>query len=124
MKATKFCDFFEFDIQKGSFRDNEDGEIYRYQVEDTHEVFHTRYVDDVSDLTECFDSMLIDYIDSTLDDYEFVLNEESEKTFYEQAQEYIEKECSELYDTDTYHVICCINGNESIEDDIVEEIER
>lgn len=77
MKASEICDFFEFDIQRfenvdiSYFYDKmfawgvdeEDTKSFTgFEVSDLQNCFRSRYITDIKDLIECFDSMLTDYI--------------------------------------------------------------
>ena len=117
MNASEFADFFEFYIEYAPGIDD-DGIPYNYVVSDNEVVFQDRLIDNVSELADCFDSMLMDYIDGTLEDYGFVEDTHSNLSYYEQAQKWIETECPELRGTDTYEVICCLVNPKLIVDDV------
>ena len=79
MKASEFAAFFEFSIDyvenmevpasemDGYWDSPEDSPFTGYLVTDDQGVLHTRYIKRIGELTECFDSLLDDYI---FDDYE------------------------------------------------------
>lgn len=137
MKATEFCNFFEFTIieehgvidSKG--RDQEGNLVdpygfyegaYNYRISDDQGTFSNRYIQEVSELTECFDSMLQDYVNNTIEEYGFEDDAKSEKTYYEQALEWIDEKCPDLQNTDTREVIECLVHPEKIVDDLVKDM--
>lgn len=118
MKATEFCQFFDFDITAQSPSDNEEV-THRYAVVDNNGTFSTRYIDSVDELTDQFDTMLYDYVDSTLLDYGFMPDDKSDKGFYSQALDFIENgDGEDLKGTDTHKVIKCLTDASLIEDDV------
>ena len=134
MKASDFCEFFEFSISKhkraemdkscfgGHFDWSDEDEPIVYAVRDDQGVFETRYINRVSQLVDCFDSMLPDYVDETLVENGFVYDEDAEANaeaaYYEQARDYISNSCSYLQGTDTFDVIFCLTHRDYIEDDV------
>lgn len=127
MNASDFANFFDFSIEwveneKVDENDlffhgtiNENGTFTGYQVVDDQCVFDTRYIDEVRDLPECFDSLLVDYIDSDLEEYGY-------HSFpfdgYENAKDWIKENCPDLKNTHIYNVICCLVNPELIFDDV------
>lgn len=120
MKATDFCKYFDFTLWvNDTNEEDESGYVSKYIATDDQQVFHTRYLDDVGFLASCFDSMLIDYVDRTLYYYNFQCDSNSDKTFYEQAKEWIENTINNpLFDSYTYEVICCLVNPHNIIDDL------
>ena len=120
MKATDFCKYFDFTLWvNDTNEEDESGYVSKYIATDDQQVFHTRYLDDVGFLASCFDSMLIDYVDRKLYYYNFQCNSNSDKTFYEQAKEWIENTINNpLFDSYTYEVICCLVNPNNIIDDL------
>ena len=106
MKATDFCEFFEFTLKKKGRFD--------YVATDDHGTFYDRRVEDVTELADMFDSMLPDYVDATLEEYGFEYDENGNKTYYEQALDWIM--CSELDGTDTHEIVKCLVNPELIEE--------
>jgi len=103
MKASDFCNFFEFSYEKEhGYADDEwyQGE-YNYKATDNQGCFHDRYANDVTEFANEFNSLLQDYVDDTIENYDFVPL--GEKSYYEEALEWIEH--TELKDTDTHEVI-------------------
>lgn len=121
--ASEFCKFFEFSLQKehGEF----EGDVFDYIATDDQGVFETRHVVDVEYLADCFDSMLADYVDDTLESMGFSYTTSADEfdclpAYYEQAQGWIETSCPELLNTDTYKVVCALVSNgKTIENDLV-----
>lgn len=97
MKATEFCKFFEFTLEKehGIIPESElyAGEEYNYIATDDQGVFHPRYVMKVDELIDAFDICLNDYIDSNLeeDGFEYDKEKEVDETYYEQALKWAKK---------------------------------
>ena len=87
MKATEFCKFFEFTLQKEHGYDEEYGE-YNYVAYDDQGVFHPRYVTYVDELTDMFDSCLKDYIDDNLEEDGFKADEYC-GSYYQQALDWV-----------------------------------
>lgn len=124
MKATEFCSFFDFSIEMSPIEvvpEDEKEELngkWIYEITDNEGVFHTRYVDKITDITECFDSMIDDYIfgdlsedkdyDGSFDNLETVLKwleaDEDRKRFYSRH----------------YEVVRCILDPSLIEDNVEE----
>lgn len=118
MKATEFCKFFDFHIIL-NIPNTEEGAHRRYAVIDDQGTFNTRYIDSVDELTDQFDTMLADYVDSTLLDFGFMPDEDVEFGFYKQALEFIENgDGEDLKGTDTYNVIRCLTDSSLIIDDV------
>jgi hypothetical protein len=113
MKATEFAEYFEFTIQKGEEPD-EFGEISKYDVVDNQGVFHTRHIDDVKDLVDCFDSMLDDYVFDTLEEDGFEVEGFDENTI---------KFAEEKYGKDSgfTEMIKAFVNPDLIEDDVYEK---
>lgn len=137
MKATEFCDFFEFSIariSKEEYKDikEDDNHWYNfhwadenedniYEVSDMQGVFEPRYINKVADLTECFDSMLNDYIDEDVEENGFTYDENNtEKTYYEQMIDWLPT--SETYKNSTgfIELVACLVNPWMIEDDAEE----
>ena len=119
MKATEFAEFFDFTISLNTegLVDDCDDEPTKYIVEDNQWCFHTRFINEVDWLTECFDSMLMDYIEDYIEEHGFEYDDDNdERTYYEAAAEWIAD--TELRDTDTAHTIYCLAAYEEIEDDV------
>ena len=95
MKATEFCKFFEFSLERKHGYD-EDEDEYNYVAMDDQGTLDPRYVMDVDDLTECFDSLLKDYIDDGIQEHGFEYNLMSDTSYYEQALKWIKTEANEL----------------------------
>lgn len=66
MKATDFCAFFDFTLERGENTD-EYGETFKYYATDDQGVFDDRHLNDVSELVDLFDSCLHDYIDEDVE---------------------------------------------------------
>ena len=137
MKATEFCDFFEFsiariskeeykDIKKNdnhwyNFHWADENEDNIYEVSDMQGVFEPRYINKVADLTECFDSMLNDYIDEDVEENGFTNDENNtEKSYYEQMLDWLPT--SEIYKNSTglIELVACLVNPWMIEDDTKE----
>lgn len=116
MTVSEFCKFFEFTPYKESYTD-EYGDVYKYHAVDDQGVFHDRVANKVADFTDEFDSMLVDYIDLTLEDYGFEYDGNGE-SYYTQALEWIEKSKNDLFDTDTHHVIEALVDPSTLVDDL------
>lgn len=112
MKATEFANFFDFTIQKGEEL-NEFRELSKYDVVDDQGCFHTRHIDDVRELVDCFDSMLDDYIFSSLEEDGF-----EKEGFDEDTIKFAEKNYGECGFTEIIRAF--VNPN-LIEDDIYEK---
>ena len=125
MKATEFCDFFEFSIKRISYEELPEDEWFDerdtiYEVKDDHSCFRSRYVSRVDTLSECFDSMLEDYIETFIEEDGFEYNERDNKTYYEQALEWCEEQ--EYYKkSDIKEVIKCLINPSLIENDVEEK---
>lgn len=120
MKATELADFFDFTIRLNV--DNEldeygkdDDEPTKYVVEDNQWCFASRYIDDVSELTECFDSMLDDYIIRDLEEefgfeYDYKTDE---RTIMEAAADFATE-----HDISYAEFVRAMAGYDEIEDDV------
>lgn len=113
MKATDFANFFDFTIQKGEELD-EFGEISKYDVVDDQGVFHTRHINDVKDLVDCFDSMLNDYIFDSLEEDGF-----GKEGFNEDTIKFAEKKYGD--DCGFTEMIKAFVNPDLIEDDVYEK---
>lgn len=134
MKATEFAQFFDFTIYPreecvipqnlvgcGPFCMCEMDEI-KYVVIDNQGIFQSRYISDVSQLSECFDSMLKDYIDDDIEDNGFVYNSKQKKTYYEQALEWLKKSSNEMYKEGYLEeILKALTDPTTIEDDLKEK---
>lgn len=120
MKATDFCKYFDFTLWVNDTNEKDEfGDTSKYLATDDQECFEPRYIDDVRELSDCFDSMLMDYVDSELYYHNFQYNSNSDKAFYEQAKEWIENTINNpLFDSYTYEVICCLVNPNNIIDDL------
>ncbi len=118
MKASKFCSFFGYTIRRNEGF-TEDGELYRYEVVDNDGTFATRYVRNVTELTDQFDQCLQNYVDDTLQEYGFMPDDNSSDGFYTQALKFInDGKGADLKGTDTHMIIECLCNPLKIEDDI------
>lgn len=120
MKATDFCKYFDFTLWvNDTNEEDESGYVSKYIATDDQGCFQARYVNDVKDLADCFDSMLMDYVDSELYYHNFKYDDKSNLAFYEQAKEWIENTINNpLFDSYTYEVICCLVNPNNIIDDL------
>jgi hypothetical protein len=129
MKATDFANFFEFFIQtKKDYGDivltNDDYDIenkdipeIKYIVTDNQGIFHNRYIREIKELTDCFDSMLSDYIDSMIEEDGFEYDKDNKDTYYEQALKWCEKGNESEFFTD---IIRALVNPSTIENDLQE----
>ena len=127
MKATDFTEFFEFSISRIEEKEvpfDDDCFVYAlqnsdkyYAVSDNQCTFRTRYIDNVSDLVECFDSMLDDYINMNIEEDGFSCCENDDRTYYEQALEWLENN-DDYKNTWTFDVVNCLVNPELIEDNV------
>ena len=108
MKASEFCEYFDFTLTK-----NEDG---WYIATDNQGVFDNRYCIVITDLAECFDILLENYIDDDLEYDGF--NPEDRTNYYEKAEQWL-KEKGET-NTTFYEVIRVLNNPQLLEDDVSE----
>ena len=118
MKATEFCNYFEFTL----VRENgvtDDGKEYNYQVVDNQGTFDTKYIDKITELTDCFDSMLKDYIDDYIEENGFKYDKGSDRSYYEQALSWVVD--TTLSETNTHWVIAALADPETLADDTSEE---
>ena len=107
MKATDFANYFDFDIQRCDTG---------YEVFDLQVCFDTRYIQDISELVDCFDSMLDDYV-FDIEDYGFEYDEDSPLTETEQAIEWMELDAPKFWST-KLSVARCLAGQEEIENNV------
>lgn len=114
MKATEFANYFDFTIQFVTIPDEELFH-YAYDVVDNQGVFYTREIDDVTELVDCFDSMLPDYVESVLEEHGF--EPKMDQNYWEQALEWIRND-EYLKDTDTREIIECLMNSDLIENDV------
>ena len=126
MNATEFCNYFEFSIYKPS-EDvkkryaTEDGVIANFVMIDDQGVFHDRVCEKIEEIVDCFDSMLMDYVESTLEDFGFEYDQKSDLTYYEQAHQWLNSDAGkELQGTDTYKVVEALTDPSKIIDDVTE----
>jgi len=127
MKATEFADFFEFWIEPTDRKTVEkanDECVFNYadlnadkfyRVVDGQGCFRTRYISDIKDLAECFDSLLNDYIDEDVESAGFEYSESNPKTYYEQMLDYMlkDKEYAGVCE-----IVRCLVNPSLIEDDV------
>ena len=85
----------------------EAGETYKYHAYDIQGVFNTRYVNELPELADYFDSMLFDYVDSLIEENGFNYDESADGSYYEQALAWISTN-DDLKDTDTAEVIAAL----------------
>ncbi len=86
-----------------------------YILTDDQGCFSDIYVEDIEGISDCFDRLLPDYIDRTLEDYGFEYDDNKDGTYYQQAYKWIKsEEGRDLLDTDTFEVIEAL-VNQSIE---------
>lgn len=117
--ATDICGFFDFYIVKESGK-KEDGEPYHYRVIDGQGVFGDRYIETIDGLTECFDSMLPDYVDYNVEEDGFREDENSPLSRYEQLQNWIMTQ-KEYQDSYIYDWIMAVNAPSLIIDNTATE---
>ena len=114
MKLSEYCKFFDFTVEKGNFTDEDDGTEYKYMATDDQQCFHARYGDEPNDFIDQFESMEEDYVISSIRD----------DCFDDCPNDYLRLvtilENTEYKDTDTFHVIKCLAGVETLEDDLEE----
>lgn len=79
MTVYDFCKFFDFTCEKR-------GDCF--VATDDQGVFHDREFYPASSASDCFDSMLIDYIEEPTEEYGFVYDETAVGTWYEQAEKW------------------------------------
>lgn len=128
MKATEFCKFFDFNIDivpidEVSEDDRNDfalQEEWVYEMTDDQGTFRTRYADSICTIADLFDSMLLDYVDSTLSDFGFEWDQYSMEPQYEQALKWIKG--TELEGTNIHRVIECMVDPSKIKDDLKEMV--
>ena len=116
MKVNEFCDFFDFTYEKEHGEIDEDlysGE-YNHIATDNQGVLHNRYVMNISDLSDEFNSLLDDYINEFIEEDGFEYDENAEGTYYEQAYKWC-VDTNYEYKTIT-DVLDCIIHPEKIEE--------
>lgn len=125
MKATEFAEFFDLTIKPMTEEIAKEYEHYedyypsKYIVCDTMKYYTPWFIDDVSDLTWCVDSMADDYVLHDLEDeYGFIYDANWEKklderTLYEAAADFATEHNISYAD-----VVRCIANYEEIEDDV------
>ena len=114
MKAEDFCAFFDFSLERGEWNKDVDGfeGNYKFRAVDSQGVFHDRYAEKAADLSELFDSMLMDYVEEPLEYRGFQYNEDrydehgNPITYYEQAAEWIPG--TDYDGTDLHEVVRCL----------------
>ena len=118
MKATEFAKWFDFTISLNTENEpDEFGDITKYIVEDDERVFCTRYIDSVWGLADCFDSMLMDYIESPIEERGFDYDINADGTFYEQALKWAKANKDKVY-SEYIEMLECIVDPDLIEDDV------
>lgn len=119
MKATEFCKLFDFTLEKGEFEVKNDitydDGIYKYCATDDQACFHDRYVNDVNELVNEFDSCLQNYVNDYIEEDGFEYDKEKNETYYDQAIEF----GKDIYDEDSVfmHILKVLFGTETLEDD-------
>lgn len=119
MKATEFCNFFDFTLEKGKFEVKNDiiydDGVYKYRATDDQVCFHNRYVNDVNELVNEFDSCLQNYVNDYIEEDGFEYDKEKNGTYYDQAIEF----GKDIYDEDSVfmHMLKVLFGTETLEDD-------
>ena len=91
MKATEFSQYFEFTLDKIPFSevpederdDFPEGTEYVYCATDDQGTFATRYFDNISLITEQFNSCLTDYVERTIEEDGFMYLGSSPSEIYE-----------------------------------------
>jgi len=114
MKASKFAEFFDFNIVRNYGCNELDG-LYRFEVIDNNGTLPTRRILSVGDLTHCFGSLIEDYIFSNLEYHGFDYAQKGRD--YPAALDFAKKK-SVFKDSDTKEVIECMIDPNLIEDDI------
>lgn len=114
MKASEFAGFFEFSITREDHLDEENF-CKRFIVTDKQGVMETRHISYVEGLSDCFDSLLDDYVNDNLKEYGFDFDRKSRKSYYSQALSFLKGKAAykSLYD-----VINCLLHPEKIKDDV------
>lgn len=125
MKATDFANYFDFSIELIPWNEvPEDDKAYLakqteiYAVSDDQGVFHTRYINNILDLADCFDSMLNDYILNDIEEYGFEPN--PQENDWEQALKWMKEDNKEFWKWKIAIVECLLDPN-LIEDDVETE---
>ena len=126
MKATDFVNFFDFCIvtakDYGKIIDEdiepEEANDINYVAIDRQGVFQNRYIVNIHDIVDCFDSMLTDYIDTNIEEDGFNYNPEMGTTYYEQALKWVKENPDEECYKD---VIEALVYPETIIDDVIQE---
>ena len=126
MKATDFVNFFDFYIVTAKDYEEiidediepEETDDINYIAIDRQGVFQNRYIKNIRDIADCFDSMLTDYIDTEIEEDGFNYNPEIGTTYYEQALKWV----NENPDDECYKdVIEALVHPETIIDDVTQE---
>ena len=115
MKATEFAEFFDLTIGFNTEENANEEDYYpsKYVVWDNMKYYTPWFIDDVSGLTWCVDSMADCYVLADLkDEYGFEHNNK-EKTIYEDAADFATEHNISYAD-----VVRAIAGYEDIEDDV------
>ena len=126
MKATDFVNFLDFYIvtakDYGKIIDKdidpEEANDINYVAIDRQGVFQNRYIVNIHDIVDCFDSMLADYIDTNIEEDGFNYNPEMGTTYYEQALKWVNENPDEEYYKD---VIKALVYPETIINDVIQE---
>lgn len=116
---TEFCDYFNNDVEIDYYKDDWKEEYFYKTVGreawDNREVRFKKPSDAVSVFSDFFEDnpqrILYEY------GFEDVYDEDSLRSYYEQAKDWIEAVCTDLYDTDTYNIILAIINPEILYDD-------
>jgi hypothetical protein len=121
--ATELCGFFGFTISPVPQNpDVKDAYGARYVATDNQACFSNRYIDEVSELADCFSGLLPDYIDGYLEEHGFcyVTGEDPLlPDYYEQAQGWIETTATWMKDTDVHKIVCALaSAGANITDDV------
>ena len=120
MKATEFCKFFDFTLERGKFEVKDklfypDG-TYQYCATDDQCCFDDRYVNYVIDLVNEFDFCLQNYVNDYIEEDGFEYNKKKNGSYYDQAVKFAE----DTYEKDSVfiHILKVLNGTETLEADI------
>lgn len=113
MKATEFCQFFDFTLEREGGVDEWDGE-YNYVASDNQGCWDDRHAENIEDITDWFDACLHDYLRDDLEEDGFKPN--ANGNYWEQALEWCKT--NDMYkDSQHMQVIACLLDPELIEDD-------
>lgn len=119
MKATVFAEFFDLWVElmteeiANEYKDYEDYEPTKYIVLDINGYYTPWFIDDVSKLVWCVDSMVDDYVIYDLEDWYGFEPTDDEKTLYEEAADWATERNIPYAD-----ILRVIAGYEDIEDDV------